>query len=252
MLIEARVAEFGPAVVLYDAAAAADAPVPVERWFDPAYWVEAGTRLGETTGRGAIMVLDHGTEKWVVRHYNRGGFVAYFVEDHYLWTGLERSRPFREWRLLARLRRLGLPVPRPVAARVVRTGPLYRADIVTAYLPDTRPLSAHLDEGGPPPERWAAIGRMVRAFHDAGVDHPDLTAHNILLGASGETYLVDFDNARVRPQGSWHRAGLARLQRSLRKVALETGTRFDPAAWQRLEAAYAEGAPAAAAEAAER
>ncbi len=244
MLIEACVETFGRAAMIYDAAAAARAPVPVERWFDPAYRLEAGTRLGETTGRGAVMVLDHGTEKWVLRHYNRGGFVAHFVADRYVWTGLERSRAFREWRLLARLRRLGLPVPRPVAARVVRTACFYRADIATAYLPDTRPLSAHLDEGGPAPECWTEIGRMLRAFHDTGVEHPDLTAHNILIGAGGEVYLVDFDNARVRPQGPWRRAGLARLQRSLRKVALETGTRFDPAAWQRLETAYAEAEPA--------
>ena len=31
-----------------------------------------------------------------------------------------------------------------------------------------------------------------------------------------------------------------RLQRSLRKVALETGTEFDAAAWAEVEAGYAE------------
>ena len=51
-------------------------------------------------------------------------------------------------------------------------------------------------------------------------------------------FLVDFDNAKLRSPGSWQRAGLARLERSLRKVALETGTRFDEAGWQQLLSGY--------------
>jgi tRNA A-37 threonylcarbamoyl transferase component Bud32 len=79
---------------------------------------------------------------------------------------------------------------------------------------------------------------MVRAVHAHGVDHPDLTAHNILLDDGGRVFLVDFDNARLRPAGDWRRLGVERLQRSLRKVALETGTDFDSTAWAELEAAY--------------
>jgi 3-deoxy-D-manno-octulosonic acid kinase len=87
---------------------------------------------------------------------------------------------------------------------------------------------------------------MLRAVHDHGVDHPDLTAHNILLDPRGVVFLVDFDNANVRPPGRWRRAGVERLRRSLRKVALETGTEFDPAAWRELEAGYeADAAPEA-------
>jgi 3-deoxy-D-manno-octulosonic acid kinase len=195
--------------------------------------------LRETTGRGAVLVLDRGSERWVLRHYNRGGIVSRFVQDHYVWTGVRRSRAFREWRLLAKLHDLSLPVPRPVAARVIRTGLIYQADIITAYLPETRPLSVYLNEGRPLTERWRGIGSMLRSFHDRGVDHPDLTAHNILLAPEGDVFLVDFDNARLRPPGRWQRSGLARLERSLRKVALETGTRFDEAGWQLLLAGYA-------------
>jgi 3-deoxy-D-manno-octulosonic acid kinase len=235
--VEPCVVHLDGAVVLYDAAAAGVTDAGVEHWFDREHWRDAGTPLSETTGRGAVVVVDHGAEKWVLRHYNRGGFVARFVEDHYVWTGLERTRAFREWRLLARLFALGLPVPRPVAARVARRGLLYRADIATRYLPGTRPLSAILDEDAGV-DAWPAIGAMVRAFHDCGVDHPDLTAHNILLGPEGTVFLVDFDNARVRPPGRWQEAGLARLQRSLRKVALETGADFDSGGWRLLGEAY--------------
>ena len=208
-------------------------------WFDAAEWQRAGAVALETSGRGAVLIVERGTDTWVLRHYHRGGFVARFVADHYLWLGLEKTRAFREWRLLRRLRDAGLPVPNPVAAHVYRTGAIYTADIITSYLPATHKLSWFLAQGRAPAECWRQIGCMVRSVHEQGVDHPDLTAHNILLDEHGGVFLVDFDNARVKPAGQWQRAGVARLKRSLRKVALETGTEFDAAAWRELEAAYA-------------
>ena len=44
----------------------------------------------------------------------------------------------------------------------------------------------------------------------------------------------------MKPPGPWQRAGVERLQRSLRKVAVETGTEYDAAAWAEIEAGYAE------------
>lgn len=220
------------------AAALGDAASPA--WFDAAEWQRGGAVALETSGRGAVLIVERGTDTWVLRHYHRGGLVARFVADHYLWLGLERTRAFREWRLLRRLRDVGLPVPNPVAAHVYRTGAIYTADIITSYLPNTHKLSSFLAQGRAPADCWLRIGRMVRAVHDQGVDHPDLTAHNILLDDRGGVFLVDFDNARVKSAGEWRRAGVERLKRSLRKVALETGTEFDAAAWRDLEAGYTE------------
>jgi 3-deoxy-D-manno-octulosonic acid kinase len=236
-VIEAKTVALDGAAILYDAALGKPA---LESWFDEAQWQRDVYLLREKTGRGTVLVLDRGAEKWVLRHYHRGGFVSRFIQDHYVWTGLERSRAFREWRLLAVLHDANLPAPRPVAARVRRSGLLYQADIITAYLPDTRPLSVYLDEGRPLENRWRAIGRMLRRFHDRGVDHPDLTAHNILLDTGDGAFLVDFDNARLKPPGPWREAGLARLERSLRKVALETGTAFDVDGWRGLRQGYQE------------
>ena len=188
-----------------------------------------------------MLRLDRGTERWVLRHYHRGGFVARFVDDCYVWTGWERTRSVREWRLLDRLHDAGFPVPRPVAARAIRQGPVYRADIVTEFLPGTRTLAANLNDGGPDSERWAAIGRTLRRLHDSGVQHRDLNAHNILLDAAGGVFLVDFDNARLRAPGAWTQAGIARLERSLRKVARERDGRFDVEGWRLLERAYRGG-----------
>jgi hypothetical protein len=49
---------------------------------------------------------------------------------------------------------------------------------------------------------------------------------------------VDFDNAAIRDPGAWQEPRLQRLQRSLRKVALETGTQFEERAWQLLREGY--------------
>jgi 3-deoxy-D-manno-octulosonic acid kinase len=207
-------------------------------WFAPDFWQAGGAVALETSGRGSVWIVSHGGERWVLRHYHRGGFVSRFVFDHYLWLGLERTRAFREWRLLTRLSAAGLPVPRPVAARVRRSGPVYTADILTVYLPDTRKLSAYIAEGRVPEGCWRRVGRLVRAVHDHGVDHPDLTAHNLLVDARGEVFLVDFDNARARAPGRWQQRGVDRLERSLRKVALETGTDFDERGWAEIVAGY--------------
>jgi 3-deoxy-D-manno-octulosonic acid kinase len=210
---------------------------PAVAWFDPVEWRQHGAMELET-GRGAVLIATRGTDRWVLRHYRRGGLVSRFVEDHYLWLGLERTRAFREWRMLRRLHDAGLPVPNPVAAHVYRTGVIYTGDLITSYLPNTHKLSWFITQGQVPPSCWPRIGRMVHALHDHGVDHPDLTAHNILLNDRGEAFLVDFDNACIRTAGRWQRAGVERFQRSLRKVALETGIAFDAAAWLELEKSY--------------
>ena len=225
----------GPIVTLHDPSRY---PGFDARWLDRDWWLANGARMHSITGRAGVLMLERGNETWVYRHYHRGGLVAKLCYDEYLWTGAERSRPVREWHVLDRLTRQGLPAPRPVAARAVRAGPIYRADILTVLLPDTVPLSSRLGELWPDLALWSAIGAMVAGFHRAGCDHPDLTAHNILVDSSRRPFLVDFDNARMRRPGSWQQAGVARLKRSLRKVSLETGAPFDEASWEALDAAY--------------
>jgi 3-deoxy-D-manno-octulosonic acid kinase len=225
----------GPIVTLHDAARYPDFDAA---WLDRGWWLAQGARTHSITGRPGVLMLERGDETWVYRHYHRGGLVAKLCYDEYFWTGAQRSRPVREWHVLDRLTRQGLPAPRPVAARAVRSGAIYRADILTVLLPDTVPLSSRIGELWEDTRLWPAIGAMVAGFHRAGCDHPDLTAHNILVDPARRPYLVDFDNARLRRPGGWQQAGVDRLQRSLRKVALETGTRFDEAAWAALDAAY--------------
>lgn len=235
-MIQPEIKKIGARAVLFDRSVVEEA---YNDWFEPAFWRERQRVRGVAQGRGSAVFVEAEAETWVLRHYHRGGFMARFVNDYYAWRGLASSRAFREWQLLAELYDDGLPVPRPIAARVHRHGLCYTADILTAYLEDTRSVDSMLHAGESLGDRWQDIGATLRRFHDRGVHHSDLNVRNILLDADERVYLVDFDKGCLRPPGAWKQANLKRLQRSLRKTALETGVPYDDEVWSRLEAGYA-------------
>jgi 3-deoxy-D-manno-octulosonic acid kinase len=208
--------------------------------FVAAWW--AGRVVGHAgRGRGRVLFVDAGADHWALRHYCRGGLPGRLIADRYAWLGESRTRAFREWRMLARLHAAGLPVPRPVAAGWRREGPWYRADLLSTRIPAALPLSARLAAGERPD--WRALGALIRRFHDAGACHADLNAHNILVDEGGGQWLLDFDRARIRAPGPWQERNLARLERSLRKIATESDVPpFDEAGWQALRAGYVAGA----------
>jgi len=227
----------GKAQILYDA----DCPVQADAgFFEPDHWRTRNALTGVATGRGTTFFVRDGDNEWVVRHYLRGGMIAKLFSDRYLWTGLKATRAWREWRLLAALHNEGFPVPQPIAARVVRSGIFYRADIVTRRI-DATPLSELLRHGRLSSTGWNAVGATIRRFHDGGVWHADLNAHNILL-AGEQVYLIDFDRGR-RGRGSLssHRAqgNLLRLRRSLDKLnRLHRVFCFDEEDWKSLSRGY--------------
>lgn len=208
--------------------------------FDAGYWRRQNRLAGSETGRGETWILAaNDQEHWVLRHYRRGGMAAWISRDRYLYRGAARSRPFREWRLIANLYQLGLPVPRPVAAAYRRRGLSYQGDLITALLPNVEPLAEALEEQNLDEAIWEAIGNTLARFHEAGVDHTDLNAHNILLGNEGGVWLVDFDKCSRRSPGAWPKRNLARLERSLRKLATERGRAFPAVGWRALTGTYA-------------
>jgi 3-deoxy-D-manno-octulosonic acid kinase len=227
--------------MLYDGSRLGQAETAV---FDPAHWQARGALESARGGRGTVaFVRAPGGERWVLRHYRRGGLVAKVLEDAYLYTGAERTRAFREWRLLRQLRCWGLPVPEPVAARYVRAGFVYRADLVTVELPVRRTVTMALTDGPLAPDTWVALGRCIGRLHARGVQHADLNANNLLLGEQDDSvYVLDFDRGRVRRRGGWEQKVLARLDRSLRKVTADLPRdRFGPEQWRSLLAGVEEG-----------
>ncbi len=191
-------------------------------FFDAAHWRRRGAVIGGAEGRGTALFVSQGAQRFVLRHYRRGGALSKLISDRYLWRGLEHTRAWREWHLLNHMYQEGLPVPRPVAAHVAREAWRYRADLLTLFLPDCLSLAHRLGLGSMTEALWGEVGRTVRRFHDAGYCHADLNAHNILIGGEARVSLVDFDKGRRRSGAAgWKTANLRRLHRSILKVTKE-------------------------------
>lgn len=226
--------------VLLDAAGVGGSSA-VEQIFEPQFWAGRGGISPVGGGRGAAWFIDHGTERWVLRHYRRGGFIARWSEDRYLWTGEARVRAFAEYRLLAGLAARGMPVPEPVAARYQRQGLWYRCDLITRRISGAASVSEVLAAAPLTDAAWTLVGSTIALLHLAGVDHADLNAHNILLDDRGAVSVVDFDRGRIRRPGAWAARNLYRLHRSLAKIsAALPEDRFSEEAWQRVLSGYAE------------
>jgi 3-deoxy-D-manno-octulosonic acid kinase len=226
--------------MLYDASRVSNLSA---EWFTPSYWQSLGGLEAGARGRGATYFVNTGGRRYVLRHYRRGGLAARLSTDHYVWRGENRSRSFAEWQLTYSLHRAGLPVPAPIAARYRRVaGVTYTADLITERLANVGSLAECLRTGALSIMTWISVGRCIRRFHDLGVCHADLNAHNILL-AEEQVYLIDFDRCQLRGAGLWRDANLVRLRRSLEKITWALPPeRFGEADWHGLLDGYRQSA----------
>lgn len=226
---------------------------PEPALFAATSWPTAPVAPGDAGGRGATRFIEHAGQQWVLRHYYRGGAIGRILDDGFLWLGESRTRCFREWQLLAHLQGLGLPAPAPVAAHY-RRSPLgyYTADLITARIPDVESLSRRLERAPLPAAVWAAVGRCIAIFHQAGIYHADLNAHNVQIDTSDRIFLLDFDRGRVRQdRRHWRAANLARLHRSLAKIStpkpdVSAAITFSDREWRWLLAGYTSAGGSAA------
>lgn len=182
-------------------------------------------------GRGEAYVVEAPRARIVVRHYRRGGAVASMLGDRYLRWAM--PRPFRELWASAIGRTRGVTTPPVAAAIVYPSGPFYRADLATDYVPDAMTLAdvtfgdSRMDDEA----RWTAwhaTGRLVRSAAKAGLVHADLNLRNVLIAwRSGQpvTYLLDLDRCRIvsRISARELRRMKARLRRSARRFEERTG-----------------------------
>lgn len=189
-------------------------------WFEPKYWGK-NAQVVSSGGRGAAWFINNEWGHWVLRHYRRGGLPGKLIKNHYVFLGCERVRSIREYLLLGELFKLGLPVPRPLAACYRREGAIYTAAIILQRIDGVKtlldfPTEYHLDV-------WQEVGACIRRFHDHGVFHADLNCTNILIREQDRRiYLIDFDRGHIHShrgaQASWKQANLDRLLRSVNKT----------------------------------
>lgn len=192
-----------------------------------------------SAGRGNTMIVGDGDREYVWRRYLRGGLPGRLIKESYVWAGERQTRSFAEWYLLAKLYALGLPVPRPAAARYVKRGPFYSADLLTLRIPAIKSLADRITESPGDANFWRKLGAQVQRFHKAGVFHADLNAYNVQLGQSDKLFLLDFDRGSIRSAGHWQQKNIARLHRSLRKIRkLSSAVHFNESDWNNFLDGY--------------
>lgn len=225
-------------VIVYDADLVSQAGFePGEDRFSPEWWERQGRVRGRSEGRGTALIVDTPLGGMVLRQYLRGGWPGKISRASYFFTGFERSRPVREFRILQELSALGLPVPRPLAALCRRQGLLCTGAILLTEIQNVRTLAELIPGAGE--ETWRRVGGCIRRFHDHGVVHADLNARNILIRQDGKVFLVDFDRARTgQRQGTEASANLKRLRRSLEKFWAPGFGDMDERAWTHLLQGY--------------
>lgn len=229
---------FGQRHILYDASLIEQPDVDL---FDIDRMRSQADAQSLAVGRSHAVFFGHQDHALVLKHYQRGGGMAALLDDKYIGWNCDRSRSFREWRLLRAMCQLDLPVPVPVAAHCAQNGLFYRADLITQQIRDVTPLADHLMQHACGQQTWIAVGHCLRRFHDASVCHADLNARNILLEPHRlGIYLIDFDKGAFRYFGeSWKAANLARLQRSLLKFkSLNQSFNYDQQDWDALLEGY--------------
>ena len=217
--------------------------LPVAEQFDAGFWNNHQAVQGQASGRGSAWFIDTKFGPVVLRRYLRGGWAAKISREHYVFTGVLASRPFREFRLLTELYEMGLPVPCPVAALCKHHGIFSTGAIMTMRIAGARSLADLLSSSditnGQWHRIWADTGRCIHRFHTAGLWHADLNAGNILIDQQSKVFLIDFDQARLTA-GTPVNGGnnLSRLNRSLLKLWPESRKSLFPAAWAGFIEAY--------------
>jgi len=215
-------------------------------WFEPEFWQEKGAVAGLSHGRYITYFVSYQMPQqpelnMVLRHYYRGGLIQKISKDKFVYTGLHKTRAVAELIMLEKMRELGLPVPKPIAARVERVGLFNcRNDILIETIKDAVDGFKLLKKSNLSSDTWFNIGATIRRFHVQGVYHSDLNIHNILIDRDQQVYVIDLDRCEFRePSDDWQQQNLQRLQRSLNKEkGLFPDFNYANTDWQQLMAGY--------------
>ena len=208
--------------------------------FDPEFWQRTGKVIGSAQGRGTTWFVQTKTIEAALRHYRRGGLFGKLIEDSYRFSGLEQTRSYQEFQLLNLLIQAGVHVPKPIAARAVKQGFSYKADLLSEKIPNARDLVSILVEQPLPAEMYKKIGQEIKKMHDAQVNHTDLNIHNILIDEQEKVWIIDFDKCFQQSGDSWKQGNLDRLKRSFEKEQVKKSIKWSDLNWDSLLSGYCE------------
>jgi 3-deoxy-D-manno-octulosonic acid kinase len=193
----------------------------------------------ELSGRGPVYVIPGAGTEWLVRPYRRGGrLAAPLLGDRYLRAGL--PRPIAEAAASQEAIRRAIPTPPVIAGTIYPSGPFYRADLVTEYVPRSRDLATVFFRlpANPSTRTHAlrAAGQLIARMASKGLVHPDLNAKNILLVPDKGVLVglvLDLDRCWVEAPLPPARM-LHRLEHSMKKLAAASGEPLTDKEWAEL------------------
>ncbi|HAS61746.1 MAG TPA: 3-deoxy-D-manno-octulosonic acid kinase [Vibrio sp.] len=206
--------------------------------FDPEFWQRTGKVIGSAQGRGTTWFVQTKTIEAALRHYRRGGLFGKLIEDSYRFSGWEQTRSYQEFQFLNLLIQAGVNVPRPIAARAVKQGFSYKADLLSEKIPNARDLVSILVEKPLSAEMYGKIGQEIKKMHDAQVNHTDLNIHNILIDEKEKVWIIDFDKCFQQSGDSWKQGNLDRLKRSFEKEVKKRAIHWLDESWNALLNGY--------------
>ncbi|WP_028357929.1 3-deoxy-D-manno-octulosonic acid kinase [Brackiella oedipodis] len=197
-------------------------------------------------GRNAAWFIQTQQGAAVLRYFRRGGLLAKLIQRHYLWSGVEHCRAFREFAVLAYLHEQKVLVPKVLGAYYQKAWGWCQMALITEQVPKAQPIVVVLQQIQENSALYDLLARQtaitIHSMHKAGVWHADLNAYNLLFTASEHVYVIDFDKAKRYPTAvpaSKAHQNLSRLQRSLVKVSGQKGELF----WQKIHNFYSEIKP---------
>ena len=168
-------------------------------------------------GRGEVYFIDCNNNKLVLKEYNRGGLIRYFTKNKYLYLGLKRTRPFKEFLMLKKMHELELPVPRPVSIKLSISGFYYTGKIITEEVLNTVNLKKIIISKKINNQIISNIISVLRNLIQNNIFHSDLNINNILIDESLSIYIIDFDNSFFTKRKKLLIKPLDRLIKSIRK-----------------------------------
>lgn len=195
----------------------------VEDWQNELFVADESV-VEQHLAQGRATVVKHGAQRTVYRVDLAQGSV--FVKHHrcsaLLAAGQQRLRGTasrREWTRARELSRRAIPTARPIAyGERQRSGMVSDHYFVTEAVQDAWPLDQFIDRILPeqPVGRRRklilTLARFAAALHQAGVDHDDFHAGNVLIqwpatsDASPRLYLIDVPKIRFASAFNWRRS----------------------------------------------